>query len=232
MPATDPDALQQINRLAVIARVISATVHDLNNVLQVIGGSAELLALKEQLGPAEQRRVASINTQTGRAAGMLDRLTAFTRADGGRTPQDLAALADTALALREFAINRARIKVSVDRRDPPPCRSLVNRSEILQVLLNVLLNAEAALKDRTDGTIAVMVERGGPGWTLTFADNGPGMSDADRGRLAGADPPAYRADATGIGLWVSKRIAERHGGRLDVDASPSGTTVVLGLPAV
>ena len=161
MSGLDADALQEVNRLAVIARVVSATAHDLNNALQVISGSAELLAMKTQIGEPEQRRLAAIGTQTGRAAGMLDRLTAFTRAEAGRQAQDLAGLVDIALALRDFALNRARIKVSIDRQASPPCRAVVNRAEILQILLNVLLNAEAATPGK--GLITIRSERYGGG---------------------------------------------------------------------
>lgn len=231
MAQLDPDALQEINRLAVTARIVSASSHDLNNALQVISGSAELLALKQQIGPAEQRRIGSIGTQTARAAAVLSRLTAYTRPDTGRQPQDLAALVDVALELREFALNRAHVATQVDRREPPPCRSVVNRSQILQVLLNVLLNSEAALKDRPDGTIVITVARNGAEWTVTLADNGPGLSDRDRQRAEDAGAPPLGPAVTGIGLWVSRRIAQEHGGRLDITSSSSGTSIALALPA-
>jgi signal transduction histidine kinase len=233
----DADVLQEVNRLNVIARVVSNTAHDLNNALQVIGGSAEFLALRREPGPAEQRRIAAIATQTGRAAAILDRLVGYARVDAAdRRVQDLTALVDTALALRDFSLHRAGIAVTIDRAIPPPCRAAVSRPRILQVFLNVLLNAETALHRRPDGTIQITVARSGSDWIVSFADNGQGISAEQRARVSDAAAvPPLRQGLAGIGLWVSRRIAEQHGGRLEIAPAPApatGTVVTLALPAV
>jgi len=229
----DPDVLQEVNRLCVIGRVVSNTTHDVNNALQVISGSAELLALRREIGPAEQRRIGAITTQTGRAATILDRLVAYARADTAeRQVQDLGGLVDLALALRDFSLHRARIAVTFDRVNvTPPCRAALSRPRILQVLLNVTLNAEAALKNRSDGTIQIALTRSGDEWIVLFADNGPGMSAEQRARVSDPEPPPLTPGLSGIGLWVSRRIVEQHGGRLDLaPGQSSGTVVTLALP--
>jgi signal transduction histidine kinase len=233
----DADVLHEVNRLSVIARVVSNAAHDVNNALQVISGSAELLALGRDSGPAEQRRIAAIASQSGRAAAILDRLVGYARADAaGRQVQDLAALVDAALALRDFSLHRAGIAVTVDRAVPPPCRAAVSRPRILQVFLNVLLNAETALQSRTDGTIHIIVARSGSDWIVSFADNGPGINAEQRARASDAAAvPPLRQGLAGIGLWVSTRIAEQHGGRLEIAPAPgpgTGAAVTLVLPPV
>ena len=236
VPSTlDGSVLQEINCLRLVARVVSNAAHDINNALQVIGGSAELLALKSTIGPAEQRRIESIGTQTTRAATVLDRLSAYTRGDAadGRVVADLGELAETAVALRDFTLNRARIAVTIDRNGSPPHRAGVARRSILQVLLNLLVNAEDALKNRRDGSIQITVVRTGPECRVSVADNGPGISPEARVQALEVDtPPALGPDLSGIGLWVSKRIADQHGGRLDITASESGTSATLTLPSL
>jgi two-component system C4-dicarboxylate transport sensor histidine kinase DctB len=227
----DGELLQEVNRLRLVMRVVSSVAHDINNALQVVNGSGELLALKTSIGPNEQRRIQSITTQTGRIASILDHLVSYARADAIAAPVavDLADLAETAVSLRAFTLGRARISVRVDRIAPPPRSSVVRRS-ILQLLLNVLVNAEEALKGRSGGTIVISVSRRDANCVVSIADNGPGIAADARSRALATAPPQVQPDLSGIGLWVCRRIASQHGGDLDVLAQ-SGTIVTLTLPA-
>ena len=87
---------------------------------------------------------------------------------------------------------------------------------------------------RTGGTIHIIVARSGSDWIVSFADNGPGVSAEQRARASDARAvPPLRQGLAGIGLWVSTRIAEEHGGRLDIAPAPgpgAGTAVTLVLP--
>jgi signal transduction histidine kinase len=231
----DADALQEINRLRTVAGTLSNAAHDLNNALQVISGSAELLAMQSELGPPAQRRIQAIAAQTSRAAAALDCVTSYTRpAVAGRQTVDLDALVEVAITLRDFSLHRARIAVTVERAAEEPCRASVDRRLMLQLFLNVLMNAEQALKERRDGSAAIQIrmERQGEACLVSFADNGPGFSAQARARLA--DPaavPSLDASLSGTGLWVAARIAARHGGDLDIGPGP-GATVTLRLPSV
>jgi len=227
------DALQEFNRLRTVAKVFSNAAHDVNNALQVIGGNAELLALKTELGPAELRRVQAITAQTGRAAASLDRLQSYTRpGDSGRQFADLAGLLDVATSLRDFAMRRAGITMTVE--NATPCRASVDRRLILQIYLNLLMNVEDALANRPSPTVRVRLERQDGECAVSFIDNGPGVSDAVRAGLADRTAlPRLDATLSGLGLWVSSRIADAHGGRLDIaDVPGGGASVTLRLPAV
>jgi two-component system C4-dicarboxylate transport sensor histidine kinase DctB len=209
-------------------------VHDINNALQVIGGSAELIGAQSELGPAGQRRIQAIATQTTRVSTTLARLTAFTQPGAaGHQVVDLAALVENAVALRAFTLNRAGIAVTVRRSPAEPCLASVDRRRILQVCLNVLLNAEAALADRPDATLQIRLERSGPDCCVSFTDNGPGISEEARARLVDAAAvPEIGPGLSGIGLWVSARIVEQHSGRLEVGETPgTGASLLLRLPA-
>jgi len=233
----DGDALQEINRLVTVARVVSNAAHDLNNALQVIGGNAELLALKT--GPAEPRRVQAISTQTGRAAGALDRLMSYTRpAEAGRQSVDLEGLIEVALALRDFTVHRARITVTVTRSSETACLVSADRRLVLQIVLNLLLNAEQALSARNDGTAALRIglAKTNGECVVSFADNGPGFSADALARLGDCTAaPPLTAALSGLGLWVAMRIAGHHRGGLEVGNAPGqggGAIVTLRLPAI
>ena len=109
----DFDDLLEVNRLRLISRIVSNAAHDINNALQVIGGSAEMLGIRSTLGPSEQRRVQAIGTQAERIAATLEGLSSVTRSDdGGRQLLDLTRVAEDAVALTAFSLNRARISVT------------------------------------------------------------------------------------------------------------------------
>ena len=228
-------ALLEINRNHTVARALTNAAHDLNNLLQVIGGNAELLATRAQLGPVEMRRVETIAAQTGRAATTLDQLMSYSRpAPAGRQLVALDAIVAEALALRDFSLRRAQITSGVDRKSEA-CRASVDRRRVLQVLLNILMNAEAALTGRRDGsaTVRVVVEVKGSDCVVTVTDNGPGFAPDVLARLTDTTQVgALDANATGLGLLVAARILGEHGGRLEVDnATGGGAVVTVSLPA-
>ena len=101
------------------------------------------------------------------------------------------------------------------------------------MFLNLLLNVEQVLANRTASVVHIRFERSERDWSVLFIDNGPGLGAAERARLAdGAPRPALGPGLSGVGLWLSARIAEQHGGRLEVDdASATGTSIRIRLPA-
>ena len=82
-----------------------------------------------------------------------------------------------------------------------------------------------AVKFRGDDAprIAVSAEARPERWTVTVADNGVGVADADAGRIFEMFARASREDdGTGIGLAVCRRVVEAHGGRIWVEPAPGG----------
>jgi signal transduction histidine kinase len=226
------DQLQGINRLRLIADAVSSVVHALSNDLQVIGGSAELLSAQSALGPAEHRRIDTIGARTTQAALTLGHLTSFTRPDGaGDRIVDLGGLVDIALALRAYRLNCALISVAIERKDAGSYRVSGDRHLVLQVLLNLLMNAEAVLP--SGGRIRIRLERSSRGCSVCIADSGPGIGRKEWNRLVDQTTvPMVGPRLSGFGLWVSARISDQEGGRLDLeDAQGSGTAITLTLPA-
>jgi signal transduction histidine kinase len=232
--SSDFDDLLEVNRLRIVARVVSNAAHDINNALQVIGGSAEMLGNRPALGSVEQRRIQAIATQAERISATLEGLSSITRAEGvGRKLVDLTRVADDAVALRAFSLSRARIAVTIDRPTGGSCVVSADRRRILQVFLNLLLNVERVLVDRPEAMVRICFERSTHEWSVLFRDNGPGLDAADLAQLAdGATRPGLGPGFSGVELWLSARIAEQQGGRLEVDdASATGTSIRLRLPA-
>lgn len=221
------DWLVLANRHALTTRLLSATVHDVNNTLQVVSGAAEVLAM-DPTPDAVARRTDSIVAQARQATAVLQGLTAFARGTAPATPRTrLKRLADQAVALRLYALRKARITPSVSG-DETECAASSER--VLQILLNLLLNAEQALAGRAGATLAVHVGADGADSVLTVTDNGPGLSEA-QAVAVGAWPPVESATHLGIGLLVSQTLAARDGGAVTHAPAPDGGAVfTLRLP--
>jgi C4-dicarboxylate-specific signal transduction histidine kinase len=224
-----PEWLARANQLGITARLLPNTVHDVNNALQVIIGSAELLDLVPGVDEDVRRRGLAIRTHANRATAILTELMAITR-DASELSQRLSlrALVQRALALRRYSLTKLGIRTSVEGDDEA---ALGNPRYVLQILLNVLINAEQALFGRSDGRLIIRIVRSDERALLTLEDNGPGLS-ADVERRLFLPQLAGQPEGLGIGLSVSKEMAERQGGTLTFASAPGGGCVfTLALPA-
>jgi C4-dicarboxylate-specific signal transduction histidine kinase len=227
-PSLPPEWLARANRLAMVAAVLSTTVHEVNNALQIISGSAEMLGPGIP-GDVLARRAETIGGQARRASALLAELSAFARDDPPDPDRaDLGHIGQRALAMRQYTHARLNIQSGFERSGGR--FEVASRPRaIMQIVLNLLVNAERALAGRRDGRIVVGVATGRDRVELTVDDNGPGLrSDA------AARPFAPRFDAAasglGIGLSVSRWLADREGGALDLaDSRLGGCAITLSL---
>lgn len=163
-----------------------------------------------------------------RIAGIVQALRTFARPDDpGVQSADLnAGLASTARIAR--AISPPNVQI-VERYAPlPPV--VCNPGQINQVVLNLLTNAIQAVAPAGEVTLASALEAGLA--VVTVADTGVGM---DATTLARLGEPFFTTrpvgSGTGLGIAISRGIAERHGGRLEFVSAPGqGTTARLSLP--
>ncbi len=96
-----------------------------------------------------------------------------------------------------------------------------NPMRLGQALGNMLRNAVEALADHPGGLVEVDLTREGNEVRLSVADNGPGIPE---GRLDRVWEPFYttRTEGTGLGLYICRRIAQEHGGRIEIQNRPQG----------
>jgi two-component system NtrC family sensor kinase len=222
------DQLVHTERLSAIGALVAGVAHELNNPLQTILGSAEVL-LDEQ--PAGRRELELIRREASRAAQIVRNLLAFVRRTApDRVAADLNDLVRTTIELRQYHLERSNIIVDVALH-PDRLPIFVNREEIQQVVLNLVLNAEQALETRRGGRIAVRTFTRGGGQVVEIADDGPGIDKDLRGKIF--EPFFTTKDVgqgTGLGLSISHGIALAHGGSLELCTQPRGACFQLTLP--
>lgn len=227
------DDLITLNRSATVARLVSGVFHELNNALQVIGGTAELLQDMPGLPDAVIKGLQRIHGQNARAASAISEVMTFARQrTDARGRVNVRDVATRAVGLRSYAISRARLAIAFN----PPKNGQVSvdgsATLLQQAVLNLIVNAEQALAGRTDG--AIQVEMDLPqGWVvLSVSDNGPGVDPAVADRMF--EPfvtTKAREEASGLGLAVARQIAELHGGTLSLETRGAGACFALRLPA-
>ncbi len=215
-----PEWLALVNRHALVTRLLSTTVHDVNNILQVVSGAAEVLAM-DPTPDAVTRRTGSIVAQAGQATAALQALNAFAR-DRGSAAADLRikALVEQAVALRLYALRTGRVAITVTGDDVPAHGA---PGRLLQVMLNLLVNAEQALAGRTGAALTIRLAGDTDRVVVTVTDNGPGMTDARAASIFTWPPsPGSAAGGLGIGLLVSRDLVALDGGTLTYAAVAGG----------
>ena len=199
--------------------------HDLAEPLRVIAGYSELL--RERLagsGDSETEQITSaIERGVGRMQRLIDGILLYARA-GGTVPRHEVALdelvAEVLLSLEAVISDR-----DADVEVAPLPTVTYNRTQLAQVMQNLISNAVKFVPPGRRPTVRVSAERGAEQWLVSVADNGIGVDGVQRQRIFDMFANRSPDGSAGIGLAVCARIAERNGGKLDVQPAPDGGSV-------
>jgi len=229
---TTQDQLLQAGKLAAVGQLVSGVAHELNNPLAVIVGQAQLLSYRVA-DPEHVRRVEMIQQSAQRAAKIVHELQTFARPRPREVgPVDLSAVLTQVLDWRDSAFRTGGITLARDLRQGR-ATVLGDAAQLEQVFLNLVLNAEQALKGCEAPRIDVALARDGEWVRLRIADNGPGIAPDVLPRIF---EPFFSTkpvgQGTGLGLAICYSIVQSHRGRIAVDSRKgAGTTVLVELPA-
>jgi len=233
--------LQKTQRLELMGKLASGTVHDFNNMLTALLGMAAIA--RGGLAPDHPvhddiTRVIDIGVQ---ASELAEQLLAFSRQQQApRRPVELSALVGNVLKMLKGAIPPS-IEVRFDRADGEVWVS-ADDVQLKQVLINLCFNARDAMTagatggNPGGGTLVLRTRRtnadGRASAGLIVEDTGCGMDPAIAARIF---EPFFstKQRGTGLGLAMVQQIVERFGGRIEVDSKPgAGTRMTVWLPAV
>jgi PAS domain S-box-containing protein len=219
-------------RLSAIGQLVSGVAHELNNPLQSILGFTELLIDAEER-PELRRDLEHVRLEAIRAGKIVRNLLAFVRRSSTeRSVASANEIVKTTLALRSYEFGTANIRLFESYADRlPPV--VANPEEIQQVILNLIMNAEQAMRSaHRGGTLTVTTNDVGGMVTIEIRDSGPGVPPALAGRIF---EPFFSTkdvgEGTGLGLSIAMGIAEAHGGSLMLVPTDTGACFRLSLPA-
>jgi len=215
---------------------LAAASHDLRSPLAMVSAAAELLLTEGPgpLTPTQQRFLRTVVDQSAHAVQIADDNLVQARLEAGayelrRTMTDLSALVrETVTGLRPLA--QRRDQHIITQLPAVPVRALVDAPLLRRAVVNLATNA---MRFTTYGGLIVLrVLDNETSVVICVTDDGIGMSREERERLFRPFVSGSTlGDGTGLGLVLTRRIAEAHGGRILVDTSPRrGTTMMLRLP--
>jgi signal transduction histidine kinase len=227
------EALIQSAKLATIGQVTAGLAHEVNNPLNNISLTAEVL-LEELPADGEvatREMVGEILAQTERAREVVQNLLVFIRMAKTTEPvvMDLVQITEDSIGLLKNQIRLSQIQVETDF-SREPLRTKGFPSQIEQVLVNIMLNAIQAMALGGSLTVRVLARPEERLGVVEIGDTGPGISAEDKKRIF--DPFfTTKSDGTGLGLSVSYSIIEKHEGNITLESEPGrGTIFRVALP--
>ncbi len=225
--------LRQRRHLADLGLAVAKINHDLRNTLT----SAQMLS--DQVVALDDPKIQRL---APRLLHSIDKAVAFAQSvlDYGRqsgtppkpVPVDLRALID------ESTIDaglRGHPSIALDNAVPDDITIKVDPDQLARVLINLAKNAREALEasgDKTaDPKVTFSFARTGDDYTVSVADNGPGLPPRARDNLFVAFEGSAKAGGTGLGLAIARELVAAHGGALSYTPLEPGTRFDISLPA-
>ncbi len=208
------EVLRKAEKLAAAGRLAATVAHEINNPLEAV---CNLIYIVKNTGSLPEDIVGYLNM----AEQELDRVSHITRQTLGfyrdsseAGPVPLRGVLESVLRLYENKLKTKNIAVEMDFSDCPPVHAL--QGEIKQLMANLISNAADAVG--RDGKIRISMEPAeqSNGVEIKIADNGPGVAEKNRVHIFEPFFTTKEDVGTGLGLWVSKEIVERHGGKIEL----------------
>lgn len=227
--------LVRADKLAVIGQLAAGISHEMGNIIAPLQVYADLLSMVEPGSAEHKSYVEQIQTITMRARTILRQFTDFARKEKrqGRDV-DIQDVVAQSIELLRYNLNRNQVNVHFQRNPDVPL-IVGDPGQLEQVFVNLFVNANDAMPQGGDLYVnAVQVKRDDQrGYVqISVRDTGAGISSEN---LPHIFEPFFTTKGvgkgTGLGLFISYGIVERHGGSFDVDSQVGiGTTFRIRLP--
>lgn len=226
--------LQQADKLASIGQLASGIAHEINNPLSLILGYTQLL-LRDEKEDSEQTEDLKIIEKHARTCKTIVRdLLSFARgAPSKKGPAHLHGCIQEILGVVQHQFELDGVSIDKDL-DPAMPTMTLDEAKIKQVVMNLIVNAKQAIKDRGVIRIATRYDRDKDVGLFQVHDTGCGIPPEHLSRIF--DPfftTKGTGEGTGLGLSVSYGIVKDHGGEISVESEPGlGSTFTVVLPVV
>jgi signal transduction histidine kinase len=229
----EKEKLYLTDRLASLGEMAAGLAHELNNPLTGILSLSQLL-VDSDVPPEPKEDLRCIYNEAKRAANIVKNVLLFTRNNVYENGQaSVNEVVTDVLRLREYQEKTSDISVVTNLQEDLP-EITIDKYQLQQVFLNIILNAEAAIKEvKRPGVLTITTQRVNHHVNIMFADNGCGIKKNVLPRIF--DPFFTTKDigkGTGLGLSICYGIVSQHGGKIGVRTQVNkGTTFTVKIPA-
>jgi PAS domain S-box-containing protein len=229
------EMMRKGEKLAAAARLSATVAHEINNPLEAVANLIYIAKITPGSPPEAIQHLESAEHELERVAHITRQTLGFYRESNVPGPIELPAMIDSVLRLYSNKLMSKNIHVLREFSDCAPMHGVAG--EMKQVLSNLILNAIDAVASH--GTIRIRLEHAnganGGIMQLVVEDDGPGISPENVDRVFEPFFTTKKDVGTGLGLWVTREIIERHGGTISIvtkkgeDRLP-GACFVINLP--
>jgi len=222
-------------KLAAIGEITAGVAHEINNPIAVMQGNLDVVrSVLGRSADAAQVEFRLIDEQIHRISQIVTKLLQFAKPEeyaGYVERHAPAGVISDCLPLVQHLVNSA--KIALARDDRATRLVLMNRTELQQVVINLIVNAIHAMPD--GGTLSIRTRDedmdGKSGLTIEIGDTGSGIAPDVMRRIFDPFFTTKRQEGTGLGLSISQRLVARQGGRITAESVPGkGTIFSIWLP--
>ena len=228
------EVLRKTEKLAAAARLAATVAHEINNPLEAIGNLIYISKGTEGLPESAFTNLSLAEEELSRVSHITRQTLGFYRESKLPNEVDLPTLVESVLNIYSNKFRTKNITLLRDFHDCPPIQALAG--ELKQAVANLVSNAADAVPHA--GTICVRINCHEDATThivkIIVEDDGPGIAPEHRDHIFEPFFTTKKDVGTGLGLWVTKEIIERHSGTVEVRSmngtGPSGTAFSITLP--
>jgi signal transduction histidine kinase len=223
-------ALLESERLATIGRMANSVSHDLRHYLAAVYANAEFLASSTLSDEERSELLADIRMAVHGTTELIDSLLIFSRTNGAaqRQPVLIGPLVERAIALMRAHPDAGHVRLQAVYGDPATTAAFVDSKQMERAIYNLLLNACQAVRgNASEPSVTAVVAGSKQSLTVTITDDGAGVSDTIRHSLFEPFVSAGKQNGSGLGLTLAHRVAEEHGGSVQLARSRPGETVFV-----
>ncbi len=217
-------ALLRAEKLAAMGRLASTVAHEINNPLESVTNLLYLARSGASTDEETQGYLATAERELARLSNITRLTLGFVRTSASMAETEIASVVDEVLSI--FSHRFETKNVRVERHYEPDVCITIAPHELRQIATNLIANSADAV-GAGDARIAIHVAREGGKAVLLVEDNGMGIDAEHLQRIFEAFFSTKEEVGTGIGLWVTRELVEKNGGRISAKsrcALASGAT--------
>lgn len=220
------ERIRETDRLAAIGELAASIAHEIRNPLASIRGSVEILAGELELEGYQNQLLGLVLKESGRVNTIINDFLAYSRMPGARKSCFRAEEFQEQIGLQirqHVAAKDGRVQVACEV-NPPDMIITADAGQLVQMTLNLAINACQAMDYDGDLRIGLNLVGGGSTYELVVTDNGPGIEADIRDHLF-SPFKTTKEGGTGLGLSIVARIASAHGGLVRAEDNPDGGAI-------
>ncbi len=232
------EAMLKVEKLAVAGRMAASIAHEINNPLDAASGLLYLCQTDNGVPERVKENLKLAEHELHRAAQITRSTLTFYRESPNPVPTNVVELIESVLKFQQPSIRKASVEVQTDLVYSQPIYAFPG--ELRQIFTNLISNAIEAMQ--RNGRLVVRAHPARDwasdrdGYRIVIADNGPGIPPDARKKLFEAFYTSKGEKGTGLGLWITSQLVQKHGGSIKLRSchpathKRSGTLFSVWLP--